>query len=130
MLENYENCTKNVISFGKWNQQNQLKINAEKANVMTIGTTKVNTEYFEEYFLSGPKLEKINEINDLGVIIDNRLSFDKHSNYAKNKALKRLNYNIKSNSNLKNPYTLRKLYITLERPIITYGCYMCKVKKS
>ena len=87
---------------------------------MTIGKKILNTDYI----LNDQKLEKISEIKDLGVIVDNRLTFDSHLNYVKNKALKRLNYIIKSTTSLKNPYTLRKLYITLVRPIITYASYI------
>ena len=63
-------------------------------------------------------------MKELGVIVDSKLKFESQLNSVKNKALKRLNYIIKSTNNLKNPSTFRKLYITLVRPIVTYASYI------
>ena len=77
-----------IINFGRWCEINQLKINVEKTNVMTIANKHI---FDTEYFLNGLKLENVIEMRDLGVIVDSKLKFESQLNSVKNKASKPLN---------------------------------------
>lgn len=72
---------------------NKLKINVQKTKCMIITTKyrygQININNIN-LFLEGERLEIVTEIKYLGVIIDNCLSFSKHSEYIRRKISKKL----------------------------------------
>ena len=64
-----------------WSNKWLLKFHPDKCKVMTIGKDSDRS-----YILDGHKLQKASHEKDIGVTIDNQLTFDKHINEKINKA--------------------------------------------
>jgi len=65
---------KDLNNLSKWSNDWLIKFHPEKCYVMHLG--KHNPE--NDYIMSGHKLCKLESERDLGVIVDNNLTFDEH----------------------------------------------------
>ena len=83
-----------------------------------------NNESINEYFIHNNevagKLENVNHIKDLGVIIDNRLNFNEHINDKIKKANSMLGI-IKRNFKYMDKFTFLTLYKSLVRSHLEYA---------
>ena len=81
-------------------------------------------EFINEYFIHNngvaSKLENVNHIADLGVIIDNRLNFNEHINDKIKKAYSMLGI-IKRNFKYMDNFTFLTLYKSLVRSHLEYA---------
>nr|CAD2147502.1 unnamed protein product [Meloidogyne enterolobii] len=77
--------TNALIKLEKWGQLNGLEISPEKCFSLYIGKSNI----MEDYYLYEKKIQKCENIRDLGVIIDNKLTFTDHiSRIVRNAYLK------------------------------------------
>ena len=100
----------------KWTESWQIKFNSAKCSVMHIG--KDNPK--RNYTMEGTPLDKSDAEKDLGVYVDNNLSFDHHVNTTVNKANK-LAGMISHYITYKSPKVMIQLYKGLIRPVMEYG---------
>ena len=70
---------------GKWSREWKLGFNANKCHVLRVGKQQ-DLEIRPHYKLNGVILENVIEQNDLGVLIDSSLDFQKHINRCTNRA--------------------------------------------
>ncbi|KAI8480560.1 hypothetical protein Bbelb_416830 [Branchiostoma belcheri] len=101
---------------GEWSQAWQLLFNVTKCKVLHLGRTNQKNSYS----LGGQTIEETVEEKDLGVTIDNQLSFHSHTAKAANKGnqvlglIKRTFYNLDKD-------TVPTLFKTMVRPHLEYG---------
>ena len=122
MMFNSMNYDLSVIS--KWLCDNSLSLNISKSKYMLIGNKFKLSKYNLSYpnlnlEIMGNKLDKVNEIKYLGVIIDEHLNFKSHFNYIMNKMSKKV-YFLRRISNCLNMSTKILLYKSLISPHIDF----------
>ena len=104
----------------QWSQRFQMKFHPEKCHVMHIGAKNPRQEYTmtkdnEQYTLESVSLEK-----DLGVLLDDKLTFTEHINTKINKANQILGC-IRHTFKHMNKEIFLLLYKSLVRPHLEYG---------
>ena len=75
----YKACAENLLAMTvlyDWCNQNRLSINLNKTKHMVIGKDCKNDLAIPSIKLNGMKMENVHNYNYLGVIIDDKLSFD------------------------------------------------------
>ena len=88
--KNYQGTLQDDLNtLEQWSNKWLLKFHPNKCKHMTIGNNNIGEiKYSMPLNNSMYPLDKIEKQNDLGVIIDTKLSFDDHINQAVNKATK------------------------------------------
>lgn len=81
-----EKLQKAIDKFVKWNDDNGLEINLKKCKVITFTRKQKSNTILADYFIRGQKIDRVDEIRDLGVIMDRQLNFNSHNEYVKKKA--------------------------------------------
>lgn len=71
-------------SLNDWCVKNNLNLNVSKCKVLCL--TRSHSPIHFNYCINGESVERVTEIKDLGVIIDNTLSWNKHVNTTVAKA--------------------------------------------
>ena len=103
-----------------WLSANKLTLNTSKSHFMIIHRAKLKSSDTKiPVILSNTILEQVTFIKFLGVIIDNKLTFERHIVYTKNKISKGLGIITKARKYL-NRETLLKLYNAFVFPYLTY----------
>ena len=82
--EDHQNLGKNLDNLDNWARLWQMEFNVGKCKVLHLG--RRNPRY--EYNMGDRTLETATKEKDLGVIIDEKLKFDKHTEVQANKANK------------------------------------------
>jgi hypothetical protein len=68
-------------------------------------------------------LDRVDSINDLGVIMDSKMAFTGHIDVTVERALAMLGFVKRLSCELRDPYTLKTLYVSFVRPKLEYaGC--------
>ena len=98
-----------------WCETWQLPISVEKSCLMVISNKRVKFDY-PPFMLSDHALQKLDEIKDLGVIMDNRLNFSSQITAVISKAKQRL-------------YLLRKCFVacTVDKQIHGFKVYILPI---
>ena len=103
-----------------WLSANKLTLNTSKSHFMIFHRAKLKSSDTKiPVILSNTILEQVTFIKFLGVIIDNKLTFERHIVYTKNKISKGLGIITKARKYL-NRETLLKLYNAFVFPYLTY----------
>ena len=113
--EDHDTLQSDLTQLQDWSSKWQLRFNATKCKVMHLG--KKNPR--KDYNMGDVNLEVVDEEKDLGVKVDNELSFDSHIEGQVNKANKLLGLIRRSFDNLEAE-TFTILYKSLVRPILEY----------
>jgi hypothetical protein len=71
--------------------------------------------------LDGIVLDRFSFINDLGVIMDEKMNFLEHVDVMVGKAFAMLGFIERLSFEFRDPYTLRSLYTSLGRPKLKYA---------
>ena len=78
-VSSVEDCRllqEDLNTFSKACVENKLKINVKKCKAKTFSRLLNNVHF--KYELEGAEIERVNQIKDLGVIMDSRLTFVPH----------------------------------------------------
>lgn len=102
-----------------WCQRNNMSLNINKCHHMHF-TRSTIAQSSNSYFINDQKLQNVEKVKDLGVIIDPKLNFDTHILTTVSKCLKLLGFVIRNSKDFKHPETKIKLFETLVRPVIEY----------
>ena len=116
-----------------WSENMQMSFNMSKCHVMHLGRNNNNHQYSmyktshtysksagTAYKLTFYNLADVTEETDLGICIDDQLSFSDHITAKLSKANKMLHV-IKNTFKNLTPEIFKKLYTTLVRPHLEYG---------
>lgn len=114
--KNYNIIQSDLDKLHDWSTTWQLHFNTDKCKVLHIG--KSNPKY--SYNISNIQLDTCSSEKDLGVLFDNKLTFDNHINYAVNKANSMLGL-IKRSFLYLDIDSFLCLYKSLVRPHLEYG---------
>lgn len=122
IVKSYEDTNKlqaAIDEFLQWCKENGLDINEVKCNI--ISYTHKNKPIIREYKLGGSDITRVTKIRDLGVMMDQKLNFSNHIEYAVNKSKAALNFIKRQSSNFSND-TIKVLYTSLVRSIVEFAC--------
>lgn len=106
-------------SFKDWCSRNHLVLSVNKCQVISYSRKKTPLHF--PYVLSGQELERVDQVRDLGIILDDHLSFNLHYNDIICRANRQLGFVLKVTANFKDPLCLRSLYCALVRSILEFG---------
>ena len=113
-----EQLQSDLDSVSAWFKASGMTLNIEKCAVVSF-TRKVY--YFtDDYYINDMKIERKNEIKDLGVNFQVNMKFTNHYNYIVNRAYKSLGFVIRNSKNFQIP-TIIRLYTALVRPHLEYA---------
>jgi len=99
-----------------WCELWQMRVNVAKTTVLHLGSNNPKTKYF----FNGKDLSFSDEVRDLGISIDVRLSYDKHISNICNKASSRIGVLFRGFAT-RNLRILRKDYVSYIRPVLEYA---------
>lgn len=103
--------------FSKWCSTNDLPLNVQKCKKISFHRHK--RPISSHYQINDNALVEVSEVDDLGVMFDRKVTFNKHIDISISKCNKMLGF-VKRNSKDFDLNTLRLLYCTLIRPKIEY----------
>ena len=104
-----------------WANRNGLILNPDKCTVLHFGFNNPNFNYY-----IGSKILATNSAHrDLGIIVDNKLTFGQHVDFIINKATRTAHYILKKFTHLDTSY-FSLLYKTFIRPILEYCSQICR----
>ena len=119
-------CIKNDISvfslqsaldrLEQWCITWQLSVNVSKCQVLHLGKNNM----CHQYFFAGSLIPSAKVVKDLGVIVDELLTFDSHINNVVSRACSRVGVLFKGFSS-RSPVLLAKAFVTYVRPILEYA---------
>jgi hypothetical protein len=121
-VKNFQGCMiiqSDLNKLSKWCKRNSLFLNVNKCKTITFSRTRYSVEYF--YMLGGSVLDRVSPINDLGVIMDEKMNFSEHIDVMVGKAFAMLGFIRRLSFEFRDPYTLRSLYWSLVRPKQEYA---------
>jgi uncharacterized protein (UPF0303 family) len=95
----------------------QLPISFAKCSTLTINKRSADNEV--AFKLGEIILPNLSEVKDLGILVDNRLSFSSHISYAVKNAYQRANL-IRRSFISKHVPTLLQAYKVYVRPLLEY----------
>jgi len=117
----YSVLQNDIDNLHDWSQEWQLKFNKDKCKVLHLGTNNQEYKYVFNDPASSPfTIRTSTAEKDLGVVVDNKLSFDQHINQAVNKANRLVGIIFRTFKDLGKD-TFLPLYKTLVRPILEYA---------
>jgi hypothetical protein len=108
-----------LVSFCDWAALWQLNIAFHKCNVLSLGYGNP----LHSYSLGGTDIATVNEIRDLGVMVDSGLKFSSHCSSIANKATNRVSVIFRAFESTDMSVLLRA-YITYVRPLLEFETYV------
>lgn len=67
-----------IARLSKWCHTNRLHLNVEKCHILTLSQKNKENIVYSDYKINGKQIGKVDEIRDLGIILDEKLSFGPH----------------------------------------------------
>jgi hypothetical protein len=101
-----------------WCVVNDLHLNKDKCSVLPI--CRGRNPIAADYFLGTHALKRVSEQRDLGILIDHKLNFIKHTEAVTSKALATLGFVKRFCFEIKDPATLKAVYCSLVQSILEY----------
>lgn len=95
-----------------------MDVNPLKCSVISFSRKKETIVH--KYALFGQDIERVNQIKDLGVILDIQLSFKQHISFVVDKASKILGLIFRISKHFSDIYCLKSLYCSLSRSVLEY----------
>jgi hypothetical protein len=86
-VKGFQDCMKiqsDLNKLSKWCERNSLFLNVDKGKTITFSRAHYLVEFF--YMLDGTVLDRVSSINDLGVIMDEKMNFSEHIDVMVGKA--------------------------------------------
>ena len=103
----------------KWCEANKMSLNVSKCHYIQFSRNKANTH--NTYTINQEPLSKVEQIRDLGVILDKQMKFDKHILNTTSKGFQILGFILRNSREFTKASTKIKLFNTLVRPILEYS---------
>ena len=102
--------------FVDWCRKNWLVISIAKCEVITFH--RIQNPIIFDYRINGLELKRVDRVNDLGILLDARLTFHLHHTTIISKATRQLGFISKIARDLKDPHCMKALYCSLVRPLL------------
>jgi hypothetical protein len=78
-VRSFQDCMKiksDLKKLSEWCEKNSLFLNVDKCKAITFSRTRYPVEFSD--MLAGTVLDRVSSINDLGVIMDEKMNFSEH----------------------------------------------------
>jgi hypothetical protein len=121
-VSGFQDCLKiqsDLNKLSEWCDRNSLLFNVGKCTNLTFARSGHLVAF--SYMLGGTVLDRVSSINNLGVIMDEKMSFSKHVDVIVAKAFAMLGFIRRLSLEFRDPYTLKSLYTSLVRPKLEYA---------
>jgi hypothetical protein len=105
--------------FLNWCNINCLNLNVKKCKCISF-SRKLNVINYD-YKFDSKDIVRCDVINDLGVMLDNKLMFNVHIDYIVGKAMKCLGFVKRFGKEFKDPYVHKVLYCTYVRSVLEFA---------
>lgn len=105
-------------NFFAWCRHNMMVLNLNKCKLIRFSR---NTHISVDYFLGDYQLELVDSFLDLGILLDQKLTFVSHITMTVNKARGVLSFIKRWAKEFSDPYITKRLYTVLVSPILEYG---------
>jgi hypothetical protein len=102
-----------------WCGANSLELNVGKCKSITSSILRHPVEF--PYMLRGIFFDHVDSITDLGVVMDRRMSLSRPIDFMVGKALAILGFVKRLAGDIRDPYILRTLYVSLVRSKLEYA---------
>lgn len=102
-----------------WCSRNGMLVNKSKCKVISFHRT--HSPIVQDYLMEGFALERVQSINDLGVVLDRKLSFNEHVSTTIAKSYAMLGFLRRNASWFDDIHTLKILYCSLVRSVLEYA---------
>lgn len=119
IIQSLSDCAKLqqlVDHFADWSLKNMLTLSIHKCNTITFHRKQNPICY--DYAINNIKLERVNHVRDLGIILDSALTFRIHFDDIISRGNRQLGFIFKICDEFKDPFCLRSLYCALVRSIL------------
>lgn len=117
LLDGHDKLQTDLDNLVNWSYVNRLPLNVKKCKCMSFTRSSAVTH---PYTINGGDLERVMSFQDLGVIMDPKLSFNSHIDSIINKASIVLGCIKRWAKEFSDPYVTKLLYVSLVRPILEY----------
>jgi hypothetical protein len=90
VITNIQDCEalqNDIIKISEWSVENGIEINPEKTKHLRVSLK--NCDSLIKYNINGIVINEFNEVNHLGIIMDNKLQFNSNCNQIVKKAYKK-----------------------------------------
>ena len=113
------NLQEDISNLYDYCTRNRLFLNIDKCHYITFSRLHENILF--SYHINNSELHKIDSINDLGVILDSKLSFETHIEAITRKAYRNLGFIIRITKSFTNPKSIILLYNSLVRSHLQFA---------
>lgn len=123
MISSYNDCLtlqNSLDKFAAWCNSFNLSLNIAKCKVMTFHRSRSVITF--DYNLSGLSIQRVNQVEDLGILFVPSLHFGPHIDIMTSKAFRVLGFIKRHTVNFSSPKCLLVLYNSLVRSVLEYGC--------
>jgi hypothetical protein len=103
----------------EWYETNMFELNVGKCKSITFLRLRHPIDFL--YMLGGIILDRVDSINDLGVIMDSKVSFTGHIDVTVRRVLAMLGFVKRLLCEFMDPYTLKASYVSLVCPKLEYA---------
>lgn len=103
-----------------WSEKNYIKLNPTKSQAIFIYKKSVNTNLFPPIFLGCDIIEYFEKVRDLGIILNNRLTWDDHISNMSQKIYGSLR-SLWDVTRFANSSLRKKLFLAFVFPLFLYG---------
>lgn len=113
------NLQHDLDAFSLWCKRNYLELNVSKCMCITFHRKKCPLNF--EYSIDNVFLARVFEVRDLGIVLDEKLSFNKHISYSIARSYSMLGFVMRICVEFRDPQVLKSLYFAYVRSILEYG---------
>jgi hypothetical protein len=110
---------KDLDRLGEWCRSNKLDLNAGKCKSISFRRNMRHIEFV--YSINGTALKRVDDIKDLGVIMDGKMSFLPHIKAIICKPSRMLGFIKRVSRDFREPSTHKTLYTSLVRPNLEHA---------
>jgi hypothetical protein len=102
-----------------WCRQKKYDLNDGKCK--SISFTRGSIQLMFQYVIGDSDIERVDVINDLGVLVDNRMTFVNHIESIVSKSARMLGFLKRMSSEFNDHYTYKTLYVAVVQPGLEYA---------
>lgn len=113
LLQNSLNC---LVEYYK---RNKITVNASKCQVITF--SRKTSPIYASYIMNNIKLQRVQLIRDLGVLLDSKMLMSDHIDNIINKAYKNLGFVMRVCKAFNDPGCIKTVYFTYVRSVLEYA---------
>ena len=117
--EDHTHLQSDLDSLVTWCDDNRMDLNIGKCQTISFSRKLKITHY--PYAMSDEQLSRVQQIKDLGVLLDTKLTFEPHISHIVRKALRSWGFILRTGSKFSVVDTFSTLYKALVRPHLEYA---------